>query len=373
MTRPMNARRAIPILALTLAVFGLGFWLGVRSASKPPPTDPAPAETPFTDNLAGNFDSARLSDLVPDAAARAAAAKKESALAAILGGGDLTAPLDPADVAAFVTLNRTNAQSLLAAFENTHDLQWLRLAVERHPDDPRVMLAVVNHDAFPGEKRAWLDRLADAAPDNPLVDYLSAADHLKDKDPDAALEALLNAGGKTGFNDYTLDTIQGAEEMRARSGQSPSVAKAAASVQTRLPHLQQIRDLGREMVKVYQAKVSAGDIDSANRIAAAGLEMGRHLSVGDGNRFLINELVGIVTEKTFLEALDPTVEHPFLNRPLPDLKQELENQRENIKTLGRYVDVEKMSGQDAVEYFDRMKLYGEYDTLKWFYERGGGR
>lgn len=362
----MTPRTLIPGLALAGLVFGLGYWMGSRSSGGSSPAHSTKGGAGSVSSVSG----ARLNP-VPGASERAAGARQNTPLARLLSEGEPPKPLTSEEVEAYVRLNHANAQSLLAAFETDKDMNWLRQAAGKFPDDPRVMFAVVNFgdDTIPGRRQEWLDKLARAAPENALVDYLSASEQLKQKNPEGAIRALLAAQGKTSFDDYTMHTIQSAEEMHARAGRSPAEAKAMAGTQTRLPHLQELRNLGREMAKLYETRRRAGDASTANEIAAAGLNMGRHMSVGAGNRYLLNELVGIATEKVFLDALDPSVEHPFLDRPLAELQRELQKQRDNIKTVAAAVDLEKMSDADVIAYFDRMKLYGEYETLKWFYAR----
>ncbi len=367
----MTPRALIPAFALAGLVFSLGYWMGGRSVVAPDPERSLPGAP---DNASAAF-AQRSSGAgirpAPGATERVAGARQNTPLGRLLSEGEPAEPLSSEDVAAYVRLNNANAQSLLAAFETDKDMNWLRQAAGEFPDDPRVLFAVVNFgdDSIPGARREWLDRLARAAPENALVDYLSASEQLKQENPEGAIRALLAARGKTSFDDYTMHTIQSAEEMHARAGRAPAEAKAMAGTQTRLPHLQELRNLGREMVKLYETRRQAGDAATANEIAAAGLNMGRHMSVGAGNRYLINELVGIATEKVFLDALDPSAEHPFLDRPLAELQQDLRKQKDNIKTVAASVDLETMSDADVVAYFDRMKLYGEYETLKWFYER----
>ncbi len=362
----MTPRTLIPGLALAGLVFGLGYWMGSRSSDD---SSPAPSTKGGADRVS-SASGARLNP-VPGASERAAGARQNTPLGRLLSEGEPPKPLTSEEVAAYVRLNNANAQSLLAAFETDKDINWLRQAAANFPDDPRVMFAVVNFGdaSIPGARQEWLDKLARAAPENALIDFLSASERLKQNDPEGAIRALRAAQGKTSFDDYTMHTIQSAEEMHTRAGRSSAEAKAMAGIQTRLPHLQEVRNLGREMAKLFEARWRTGDIATANEIAAAGLNMGRHLSVGTGNRYLINELVGIATEKVFLDALDPSAEHPFLDRPLAELQQELQKQRDNIKTVAAAVDLEKMPDADVIAYFDRMKLYGEYETLKWFYAR----
>lgn len=353
------------------AIFAAGYWMGRSSSGEAEGRSGEPVETGSRPAIAAAEEEA--AHLIPDAKDRVAGVRESTLLEKLLGSGELKERLTPQQIEAYLKQNNNAAESLLAAFESSQDLKFLKQAAEMYPDDPRVMFAVINFDAFPEQRRDWIDRFKEASPNNALADYFSAADYLKQGRKEDAAAAFRNAANKTGFDDFTRHTIQSSEEMYTLAGKSAAEAKAIAGVQTRLPHLQQLRNFGREMVKLEQASRQAGDLAAADEIAALGLQMGRHLSMGEGGTYLINQLVGVATEKMFLNGLDPATENAFLDRPLASLQQELEDQKENIRELAKNVDLSSLSEADVIAYFDRIKLYGEYETMKWFYNRQAGR
>jgi len=87
--------------------------------------------------------------------------------------------LTPEQISAYLEANHRNAESLLAAALATDDPAYLTEAKERFPNDPRVQFAAIFKSDSPEERRQWLDRLKQTAPDNALPDYLSALDDLK--------------------------------------------------------------------------------------------------------------------------------------------------------------------------------------------------
>ena len=82
---------------------------------------------------------------------------------------------------AYLEANHRDAESLLAAYQATHDRALLDEAVAKHPNDPRVAYAAWFHSPAIGEPgaleahRQALDLFKRAAPDNALANYLSAA------------------------------------------------------------------------------------------------------------------------------------------------------------------------------------------------------
>ena len=155
----MNARLIPTMAAVAAIMYAMGFWLGRGSARKQQPEviSPLPPQPPSGQAASTGF-------RIPSTDERAAAKKTRSLLGSLFSGGASENPLSPEDIEAYVALSRTNAQSLLAAFETSHDLKWLQQAAEKYPDDPSVMFAVANFDAFPGQKQEWLDKLGAAAP-----------------------------------------------------------------------------------------------------------------------------------------------------------------------------------------------------------------
>ena len=98
--------------------------------------------------------------------------------------GEPTSPQPTAEqLQPYLEKHHRSAESLLAAFHATQDPAFLREAMEKHPQDPRVALAAYyraepydsEKPASP-ERRQWLEAFAKSAPDNALPNYLSALD-----------------------------------------------------------------------------------------------------------------------------------------------------------------------------------------------------
>src|SRR5207249_1733411 len=104
-----------------------------------------------------------------------------------------------------------------------------------------------------------------------LANYLSALDYFKNQQPELALKEFAEGSAKTGLNDYSVERIQGLEEIYLAAGQSPAEAKALAGVGLQMPALMQLRDLGRAMAGLETQYGSAGDAASAQAVAKMGL------------------------------------------------------------------------------------------------------
>ena len=212
-----------------------------------------------------------------------------------------------------IEANNGSVESHLAAFQASGDPYWLTNAAVRHPEDPRIHFSMVSHASTDGNRREWLEKLKASDPDNALANFLSARDHFKNRESEKAIEDLLAGANKPVFSDYTQHDIQSAEEMYLASGKDPIEAKLLANIQQRLPHLKELRNLSRDLVKLQEAAVGRGDARTFNDLAQIGINIGQSMGRNDGLNYLLNDLVGIGIQKQMLGTLDADAEYPFLN------------------------------------------------------------
>ncbi len=270
---------------------------------------------------------------------------------------------------------RTNAEDLLAARQAGGEKQFLLMALTNFPHDPRVLLAASALDDGPEAQRERLDRFKAAAPDNAMADYLSARDHFKNGRPEQAVAELLAASGKTGFNDYTIDSMQNTEELYLQAGKSPAEAKALATSSALLPQLAQFKSLAKDMAALQEKYLAAGDPASVERLAQLGWFMGERLGNSEGSRTLIGQLTGIAAQRITLGSLDQEKRYDFLQGSVTDYLTQLDQRRDAVRESTQFYEqwMRKASEQELISYFDRVKLYGEAEALKWMRQRMGPR
>jgi hypothetical protein len=281
--------------------------------------------------------------------------------------------LSPEQIEAFLSKRRTNAETLLAAFNATGDKAFLRQAVELFPESAFVLASALAQDALPEQRSDLVAKFKELSPDNPLANYLSARDHLKQQQPDLALKEFQEAAAKNGFHDFTVERIQGLEEMYLAVGYSAAEAKALAMTSVHLPAVGQMRELGREMSRLQQQYASGGDGASAELLAKMGIALADDIS-GSSARSLLGEIVGSIVEREFLKGLDPGRAYDFLAGPVNERVAELIEQEKRIRESSRFVDQWMRTASEAqlVSYFDRLKLYGEAGAITWARAQVGG-
>ena len=275
--------------------------------------------------------------------------------------------LPPEAIESFLRQNRTNAESLLAAYQVTQDPRYLKLAAEQHPNEPLVAFQVVAHNVFPEQQREWLDHLKALDPDNALANYLSARHYLQAAQPQQAIQELQTAASRPGIHDYLRERMQGLEELYLGAGTPPAEAKALGMTGLALPMLPQLNELARETLSLQQQYAAAGDTASAEALAQYQVLLARHLSQGQGATCLVNQRVGMAMERGALALLDPAQAYDFLGQSpserLAVLKSQTVLMEETIRWFGQWLP--QASDTELIAYIDRVKLYGEPAAIQW--------
>ena len=276
-------------------------------------------------------------------------------------------------VEAFLTANRRNASSLLAAYRTSGDPALLAEAMQKFPDDPRVDFeAVFKPNASPEERRQALDAFKQSAPDNALANYLSALDYFKTGQTDQAVQELIAAAGKPQFQDYTPERYQDDADAYLAAGYSVAEAKAFASHQLPLPEWPELRQLGRDMVDLASSYRQAGDEASAQAALQMAVSLGQRLD-GSAGEYLISQLVGMAVERVALSAMDPNSPYGSNGQTVRDRLNQIAQQKAALRELGQQADplMQTMPDQDWTIYRDREMLFGEEAALQWVVSKYG--
>ena len=191
--------------------------------------------------------------------------------------------LSVAQAEAFAQQNGRRPEALLAAYQASTEKAFLREAMEKYPRDARVALAAAciggsdkNNGEVAQARRTWLDTFQRVAPTNALADYLSAREHFKTGQADLAVKEALAAAGKP-VGDYALDWIQNTEEAYRSIGYPDAEARVIAMVTLLMPHLGQLRDLGKELVLKANIDRNNGDAASAQKLLQTAANLGARL------------------------------------------------------------------------------------------------
>jgi len=287
--------------------------------------------------------------------------------------GDQVLRLTSTQAEEFLKENRRTAASLLAAYRTSGDQALLAEAMQLYPTNVNVAFeAAFKTDATPEERRHWLDVFKQAAPDNPMANYLSALNHFQSGQSDLAVQDFAAASGKKHFNDYTLDRIQGDEEAFRSAGYTEAETGMAATWGLVLPQLVQLRDAGQKMIELAGAYRQAGDEASAQAALRMVVNMGAQFdgSTEKAGVPLVSQLVGLALQRKALAALDPASSFSG-NQSVQERIEHLNQQSESIKGLVKLTGPlqPRMSAQDWISYNDRTRTFGEENAIRWLTEK----
>ena len=373
----MNHRFTLGLVFGTVLGVVATLRIGGRNSS---PLTPVPGSVPTPTNTAVRafsslpraFGAQRPRANVGDAAG-APEPVVESRLSRILKGEDEARPTRE-QVEPYLEANRRSAESLLGAFMVTGDLELLTEAAKNYPNDPRVQFqAATSSRATPEERTRALEALKHAAPDNAFGNYLSAYDHLKAGRRDDAVKELLQATIKPKLSDYSLEFVQNREEAYLAAGWSAGEAKAEAMQSLLIPYASQLKEVGVQVAQLAKDYRQAGDVESAQNLIRLGLGLGQQMQTQLGPQILIDELVGIVIQRKVLEGLDPASAFDTSGRTVQDRLAELNQRRQSIReaTADSEPLLRQLNERDAIIYFERSKLYGELEAIRWLRNRQG--
>jgi hypothetical protein len=272
----------------------------------------------------------------------------------------------------YLERNGRDAASLLAAAVVAEAGEaYVREAAQRFPNDPRVQFTVLYRNLFPEQRREWLDRFMQSAPENCLPTYLSAPEHFKAGETAGAVRDLMEAHRRPEYNDYILATMQDVEQLYMESGSSALEAKLGAFAKAPMPQLAQFKQLGQEMVNLHEQYLAAGDPASAQALDQMILGLADRLTTGEGSRFLISQLVGVVIERQLLDRLPPQDGVDLLGMTAAQRTQELSAWKTSLKAGVPDLELllRQASEAEAISYFDRLKTDGELEAMRWWQSR----
>ncbi len=266
---------------------------------------------------------------------------------------------------AYLLKTKRSPESLLNAFQETGDTNFLAEAVGKFPDNPVVQWTMLNQEISPEEHSRWLERLKVSSPDNALPNYLSALDDFKAGKNEQAL-AEIDSASKKKLSSFEQERAQSREEMYLLSGYSPLEAKEKTSQTLGLGNLAEMKQLSQEIGYLQQKYKATGDNSSNRQLGEVGVEIGRKYSQPN-TPYLINDLVGRAIENNALRNLDSETYYNFLGKTAGERMQEMKEQKQEIKNFAKTFPqtYSKLSDAEKMIYINRRMLDGEMNAWRW--------
>ncbi|NBV79381.1 MAG: hypothetical protein EBR62_05895, partial [Verrucomicrobia bacterium] len=111
--------------------------------------------------------------------------------------------------------------------------------------------------------------------------------------------------------------------------------------------------------------IKTEDFDAAHPTVLIGIDLGQKIQ--SQAPYLIDQLVGMSIERSFLEQLDPLTATRANGQTAADRLAELDAKKADIRnTAAAFAEVSlKMDSATSKEYFLRMRRDGELSAMKW--------
>lgn len=289
--------------------------------------------------------------------------------------------LSTSEIQAHLQANQRSADSLIGAFRTTGDPSFLREAMARYPDDPKVaflacFMLLKDEPASAEERRIWIDRFKESAPENSLPSYLAALEHLRSDDALAAYEELVRASAKREFRDYNAEFLHDAEETWRAAGYSEADAKTIALFDQPIPYFASIKELTGQLVALAEAYRRNGNVESARLVQESIMKLGDPLRSGHHGGDVVG-LIGIAIQEKLARSLPPdasvdssgTTAAELLARLIAE-KQRLTKEMSEIGDLRSSIASE-MTDAERISVADRAKSFGELNAWRWFFAKRG--
>ncbi len=274
-------------------------------------------------------------------------------------------------VEAWLAQHNRDAMSLLAAFRALEDTNYLNEAATNFPNDPHVEWTILARNAFPEDRRKWLDLLKTSSPSNSVANYLSAQDDFKNGKQQDAINELLVASGKPQLGGFSLESLVDGEELNQFNGASPVKAEQLALSQAATDAIEAdatYKNLEISIQDLAKEKLAAGDLDSVQNLSQMGLTFADQIRSGDSGKLIINLLVGNAIEAVALSPLDQNTSYNFLDGQTPaQILQQLKEQKTSLRELVPNFDsaYPNLAPEEMAGFIERMKIYGAVDAMRW--------
>lgn len=274
-------------------------------------------------------------------------------------------------VEAWLAKHHRNAASLLAAFRALEDTNYLNEAATNFPDNPQVQWAILARNAFPEDRRKWLDSFKASSPSNSLANYLSAQDYLKSGQTNEAVTELLAASGKSQFSTYSTEAFLDGEELNQFAGKTPLESEQLAfshSMTDMLTEDGTLKQLAWSVADLEKQQVAIGDNVSAENLARMGLAFADQIRSGENGKLIINQLIANSSVALALSGLDQNTSYDFLGGQTPSqILQQLKEQKASFKELSQNFGAAypNLTEAEMASYLERMKIYGEVEAMRW--------
>ncbi len=261
---------------------------------------------------------------------------------------------------------RSQAEALVIAGLLTKDPDLVRQGIQADPENGHLLFIGATLPAFSDEERlAMSKRLLDAAPDNVLSSFISAAYRSEAGEKDAAIQILRESVGRPKIDDFRMKTQLMTEDALIAAGLAPDAAKVRSAFEMGVGYLSDLKSL------VVALKGAEGSMspDDASELRSMTALMGQHLRDPSRSGTLIDHLSGIALEEATLKGLPDEAPSPYDGLTVGQARESIAAERQSVteivKTMPDLQGILSSNPDLARRYVDYTRLMGELEAAKW--------
>jgi len=140
-------------------------------------------------------------------------------------------------------------------------------------------------------------------------------------------------------------------------------------------HLNQVRELGDQIVALAAAYGKSGDGVARSTALQMALDLGRRFDDPAAAEAMRWQIIGIRVERAALSAMDPNATVPGTSQLIQDRLQQIAQQKDMLQELTRQADPlwKTLSDDDWSGYHAKMAASGEEVAVRWLVANYGNR
>ena len=136
-------------------------------------------------------------------------------------------------------------------------------------------------------------------------------------------------------------------------------------------HVAPLNELSKVMSDLQRQYTQQGDTESAQALGQLGIVLGQKLQ--GKSQFLIDEVLGVSIEKRFLSQMPAATVIGANSQTASARLAAIQTRKEEIGHIVASQETlfSSLNENETVAYFDRAKLYGEAEALRWLKQKRG--
>lgn len=264
---------------------------------------PAPAPLPITlENKTDRFASLSMEEVLK--LRRDALSKQDEALARLNELGTLT-PEEARRLLEEGGLSLSAYLGVLRFLPPEEANNFLRAALEQHPDDPQLHYLLARNLALnPDTRGEALEHIAamnSLAAGNSLGHYMEAQMRLESGDVNGALESLARASSMETASSYGLADARQHSAALQEAGMDPGIADMVALAHAGRAQYAELMALGDELLAQGESYEAAQDYETADAFYRSVQQLG--VQIGEGAQLSNEQLAGFDLQMSAMDAM----------------------------------------------------------------------